>query len=470
MTRDGSWPETSVVSLPPQEGHAGASWFVWVAWALLLLLDLVFVGKYASKLPYRDDWDLVPVLTGAVPMSARYLWDQANEHRAPLSKLVLVILGKLSACDFRMGMFCNVLLLGGLTGAMIMAAKRIRGWTSYADAFFPLLILSLGQWECFLIEFALNLVASTVLAGIFLLAIVLGRRTSMSRYSLTAAVCLLLLPLCGANGVALVPALALWLGYAALCRRDGERTSLERNRIVILVLVIVAVLLVGLYFLGWRKIGHPAPSLLAAATTCLQFMTVGFGPPCQQFWPFSVGVVLCLLLGTCLLLIVVWRRQPHDRTRSAGLLLFLAACVCLGLAVGWGRTGHGTDVGFTARYTTLALPLLCCIYFIWGLYGGPRFGPMAQMCLFSLACALFLTNVQLGISWGRERRELMQAFEQDLRARMPIALLAERYADGIYPPSKAILEDRLRLLRNAGQGLFRFLPDERIPQSERGQP
>src|SRR5437016_708374 len=85
---------------PPVPGPMpGAAPFVWGAWAALLLLALFYVGKFGSRLPYYDDWTLVPLLTGAEPLTPAALWAQYNEHRVPLPRLALYALGRLSGYD-----------------------------------------------------------------------------------------------------------------------------------------------------------------------------------------------------------------------------------------------------------------------------------------------------------------------------------------------------------------------------------
>ena len=61
------------------------------------------------------------------------------------------------------------------------------------------------------------------LSSIVLLVIVLAGRRSRLRSATILGICLVFLPLCGANGLVLVPPLALWLGgYAILRVRTGE--------------------------------------------------------------------------------------------------------------------------------------------------------------------------------------------------------------------------------------------------------
>ena len=78
----------------------GTPTFVWGGWALMLLATLMFVMRYGSNIPYGDEWWMVPQLTGDKPVNASWLWEQHNEHRNPLPKLILVGLFRLTG-DFR---------------------------------------------------------------------------------------------------------------------------------------------------------------------------------------------------------------------------------------------------------------------------------------------------------------------------------------------------------------------------------
>src|SRR5262245_4662285 len=93
----GSRPST------PMNTDVGAGVFVWSIWTLLLLAALAFVGRYGSDLPCSDDFELVPALTGHQPDIVSWLWSEFNNHRLPFPKLVLLVLGRLTGCDFRAG-------------------------------------------------------------------------------------------------------------------------------------------------------------------------------------------------------------------------------------------------------------------------------------------------------------------------------------------------------------------------------
>ncbi len=101
--------------------------FVRMVWLGLTLALIAYVVRYGPSIPWQDDWSLIPPLTGVKPVTVRWLWEQMNEHRLPLVKLVLVAAGKVTRGDARVGMLIVALLLAGLALAMIVVAERLRG-------------------------------------------------------------------------------------------------------------------------------------------------------------------------------------------------------------------------------------------------------------------------------------------------------------------------------------------------------
>jgi hypothetical protein len=337
----------------------------------MLLAALSFVQRYGINLPVSDDWPYVPYVTGEQPVTAQLLWEQHNEHRIPVPKVLYLALSRLTHCDYRAGMVLNVAALGALAFSMIRVASRLRGSMSYTDAFFPLVLLQLGQLENLLCSFQVVFVMSVILASIFLLIIVNHPTRLGLRSSVLAGTCLFLLPLCGGQGLILVPPLALWLGVTGLLSAFG-RTHDRRPSVVMMASSILSILIIAFYFRGYHQPSHhPAPlSTSAWLGTSLEFMTASFGPKTSLFWPHAAwGLIGLLLITGGLLMKTLWS-CPQAWFRAVGLMTFLGAMASLSLAIGWGRSAFGQGIGFTSRYVTLAVPLLCCVYFIWEIYGG----------------------------------------------------------------------------------------------------
>jgi hypothetical protein len=424
----------------------------------MLLAALAFGWKYGSALPWGEDWVLiVPVMTGEQPVTASWLWLGEGEHRIPLPKLVWVALLRLGDYDFRAGMCFNVFTLGLLAFSMILAARALRGWTSYADAFFPVALLHWGQWPNLLLLMQVHQVLPIFLAGMLLVLIARSRTPLPGGTALLAGICLILLPLCGSVGLAHVPALSLWLGYSGVLAWRSSQPHGRRNCLLMLAFALAGLALLRLYFVGWKPndpIGER--TLWATLTTSTQFLSLSFGPASRALWPYSGLGVLGLALFGVAALVLVWRRQPQERFRAVGLLLFMGASACLALAVGWGRNEGVAD----QRYVTFGVPMLCGVYFIWVVHGGPS-GRLAQMCLFTLICAVFALNTLDGLENGRRLCQLNAALEQDLVTGTPASVLAQRHCkeEGpIWCVSEEQAASMMRRMRQRGIGLFRYLP------------
>src|SRR5205823_4337744 len=99
---------------------------------------------FGSPLPIWDEWVLAPAWSGQQPITPGWLVAWHCDHRLPLPKLIMTVLGRLSRGDCRPGMVVNIVMLSGLAAAMMVAAKRLRGRFSFADALFPIALLNWG--------------------------------------------------------------------------------------------------------------------------------------------------------------------------------------------------------------------------------------------------------------------------------------------------------------------------------------
>jgi hypothetical protein len=405
--------------------------FVWAIWGLMLTGALFFVWKYGLSLPYCDDWVVFPALTGHQSIPA-FLWEQHNAHRCLLGKAVLLSLYKLSGFDLRAGIVFLVFGWAGLALAMIVVARAERGWTSFTDAFFPLALLHWGHAMNLIWNWQVMYVAQLILVSALLVIMVRNHSRTKAGTTIAAGVCLALLPLTGAVGLLYVPALALWLSFVGLLYYRSPGRSNTRNSILILGLVVVTILLAAGSLIGYQdpsaEWDPPHLGVRAALKTSVEFLSLSLGPPTVDLWPWSGWGVLGMLSLTTAALVLIWFTRPGERFRALGLLLFMGGLLTLALGLGWGRARGSDSNGFTLHYTPLAVPLLCWLYFVWGLVN-EAIARFVQTGLFMLACVLLPLNMQKGIEIGRELKRNIEILERDLQAGMPSFIIAERHAD-----------------------------------------
>jgi hypothetical protein len=401
----------------------------WTAWVMMLTSTLIFLARYASNVPSWDDWDMVPTLTHNQPVTWEWLWSQHNEHRVPLPRLVFLGLNRLFMVDMRVTMYFDLVLMAALAAAMMVAARRIRGRSTPADAFFPLLLLQWGQAANLLWGWQLQFFASVALACIALIAIArVGSGVLPGRAALVVGICALLLPLCGANGLGMVPALAAWPLALALLPEWWLGAASVRKKWLIGGTGVAALVLTALYFVGWERVPyHPqSQSLYQTLKTAVQFVTIGLGPSTRDLWPLTGLATLGVFGLTGLLLVRVLQSRPDHRARALGLLFLLGALGALALGLGLGRNG------FETRYVTLALPAWCVVYFAWLIYGETLRSWVPGVLAVAAAAALW-GNTTFGIEYARELRAQLGGFERDLIAGVPLHQLLHRYGPWLHP-------------------------------------
>jgi len=118
---------------------------VWTVWIIMTAALLACVCAYTFNMPLAEDWHLVPPMTGHQAHLWTWLWEQNNEHRLPLPRLVLLAV-LTPTHDFRWGMAANITLMSTVVFAILWTLARRRGGRlRYTDAFVPIALLHIGN-------------------------------------------------------------------------------------------------------------------------------------------------------------------------------------------------------------------------------------------------------------------------------------------------------------------------------------
>jgi hypothetical protein len=424
-----------------------------------------FVGRYAAKLPVFDEFCHLEILLGDPSYWLRGLFWQHNEHRLPLPRAVYFVLMKATGFDFKAPCIFNAACLSLATIALLIAVRRARGHFDYADAFLPLVVMSVGQWENLLWGFQVQFVLSTTLVLVFV-ALVIDPRfpTSTGRVAI-AGLTGVLLALCGANGVALGPALAGflgWLGVRALRQTNAET---RRPAFVALIGAFLVAALVPAYFLTLTRAEHHPPATpLAAMKGTVEMFALTIGPvgrlaqgPEASGWPVFGIAVLALLLPTAAL--ILWAfRDPQRRVQAAGVSAVAVGVCCLAAGVGYGRAGLGPVLAVN-RYVTLMLPLTVVVYLAWALFAPRGGGRVASTALLVAAAACVWPNATEGNRAGLVRAAQLTRCEMDMKAGVPLTIFVDQHPE-LYPNSREQRLKHVRELKNQRIGLFARLADD----------
>jgi hypothetical protein len=453
---DGTEARTARLNAPA-DNDWGELFLVWGTWAAMVVAGAWFIHTYGVNLPFCDDFGMVPAISGAVDNWPEWLWSLCAEHRVPVPRLIQYVLYRATDNDFRSGMYFNLGALALLAASMVVAARRLRGSTQFADLFFPVALLNWGHWENLISSWQVQFISSSVLTGILIvIAATAGATLTLGR-TWAAGFCLVLLPLCGANGLAFVPAVGFWLIAASV---EAFRRRQFASAITGCLFVAFAAAISGVYFIGFQKTDQGSPAIDAALRTTLEFLTVCLGPAANRYWPYSAAIVAGLFVSGILALVAVMVRAPSQRLAALGLFCIIGGVLSLAIGLGYGRASLG--FGFAPRYYTIAAPGLCAVFFAWILYKPFALGRLIQITMMTLAVVSLLPNMQQGQTQANERRMQMLPFAADLAAGLPLSQLAEKHTVSLYQLNPNRLFEFLEMLERGKVGVFRGMkPDPR---------
>lgn len=437
-----------------------ASFFVWATWFSMLLFGIFCILFFAPNMPLAEDWLMVPALTGNEKNIISWLWRQQNEHRIPIPKLILLGLLKLSHGDFRVGMIFNVFLVGLLTAIIIRVCFYIRGNKAYlTDTFIPLAVLHIGHGNNYFWSWQVGFVFPTALIFILFLIIVQYESAIKPSIALIASICLVLLPLCGANGLFFIIPFAPWLLYEGFLQWQNEKPS--TNKWVGYVLI-SSVLFTGIeaafYFVGYERPywNPPSPNLMTTIKTSAKFQALSFGPGAEYIWYITIISVALILSATLYLLLSILRKNYTIHSyRAWGLLSFFCSGILFAFAMGNARAGLVPTYGLPHRYALLALPTLLASYFIWELYALNLWKKVMQWSLLLIMIGLLYPNTRKGYRWLAYFNEGSEKVINDIKTGMTCLSIAERNKEFLLHWDKRGLSSYLEMLKQAKIGVFR---------------
>jgi hypothetical protein len=366
-------------------------------------------------------------------------------------------------------MFLNVLVMGGVAWAAIRVARHLRaGRSILADAFFPIILLNIGNWPNLFWCWQFTFVLPTALTYAILLVLISQPMLATPASAVIVSTCLVSFPFCGANGLLFVPFLAPWLAYCGLLnlkRGTGQRWI----SVLLIGLAAVAVCLIGVYFIGYhRPTWNPqSPGIGASLKTAGKLLAFSFGPIASKSWAtFFLAAFVVFVPSFALVAMAVLRHEKTERQRALGLLLFFSILVVFALATGHGRAGLIPSVGFPIRYVIFAVPFFFTAFFAWELYGPSRLRTIVQNGLFLSACVLLPLNSIAGFEmFGNWYDDGMDALERDINEGAPRALIVKRHGNFlIHWWDEGMLTAHIQMLYEDQVGPFSRVREEAVTQ------
>ncbi len=434
--------------------ESGFAWGVWIATTALAFVATAIYGRW---LPWSDDFSIIPFVTGDTPVSLEWLWNQHNEHRIPLVKLLFVSVGRMSGGDYRWTLAANTLFLSATAAALIVAARRLRGSSSWTDAMFPAVILHLGQ-GALVWAFHTQFLLTTTLGGIFVATTVAAPSGSVWRAAIMA-VGACLLPMTGSSGLVIAAAATCLLGAEALGWNAATDKSTRLARWIAAAGACTTIA-IAIAYVATLKLTHAKDyagawqTLIAGLDTLTSYAGV-----LVNEWPTAWRLAtIAAVVGTVAVAVrTMWRMPGSDRSRLLILLGYLAALGLVALAVGYGR-GTRDFAHLYGHYSTLALGVPVAIGLIWAALPQTRAARVVQAALCIAALMIASEHARKTIRSLGSGREQWAVIATDMRGELSAEDVAVRHGAALFfidtPDTRRMIARGITALRSTTYPLY----------------
>lgn len=428
---------------------------VLLVWAICSAALLLCVAKFGGSLPFFDEWQFLAIASGQEPLSWSWLWRPNNEHRQPLLRLGIYVLGQLSHWDWQAMHYATLTLMSLGALALLLAAQSIRGYSALSDIFLCLVVLSPGQYETTW-EYAYSFGAP---GGLICIALSLAAARWPQRsqkhllfYLLTVLVITLTGGPCG-NLMALGFVVALAPSF-----REATSRAWKISASIGTGLVLAAT--------GALLALTPPPhnpnlisnSLMTTVKATVKASVCWLGPSVLHvLWPWAFLILLlpCLwVLGRMLCDLLRWRQGNQGAAREwMDLVLIWLATFLVAACIAYGRVRLGV---WPSRYMVLTMPIGIVLYLLLVRIRAPLVIPQTLAVILALFCGWNWSSM-LPLQQARRDRltELVRTLAQ---GDIPLSAVCKWHSTDVgFPPDAswtAWMIDGMIDLRENNQSIF----------------
>jgi hypothetical protein len=433
---------------------------VLLIWALCCWALCECVAKFGAALPWADEWFLTPIATGKESLSWSWLWHPNNEHRQPLMRLGLFLIGRLSHWNWQAVHYLTLALMGLGALALLCAARSIRGRSALSDTFLCLVVLSPGQWETTW-RYGYSFGAAGGLSCIAL-SMVAARWLQRSLKDLISYLLTVLAITLTGGPTGNLMALGLVAALAPYFRETTSRAwKITAGVGCGLILAASGVLL------ALTPVAPDHPSLLSNSLITIVESTLGesvcwLGPPVLQvLWPWAFLIVLLpglWVAGRIVRDLRRGRQGNHELTRAwMDLVPVWLAAFLVAASIAYGR-GH-SETPWSFRYMVLTMPIGIVLYLLLVRIGVPLAIPRSMAVALALFCCWnWLLVLHQEIQHQARLNEFVRTLAQ---GHVPLSEECKKYCADVGLPSDhgyvALLTNWVMELRQSDQSIFRAI-------------
>ena len=436
--------------------------------------------RYGNYYPWSDEWHLIPLITVTTSLNLEELFRPHGEHVIPLLKGAYFIVSKFSSGDFRVHILLNALMLSLACYIILRSIISIRGTARLSDMFLIFSLLHLSH-NAYFWGFHFQFISSTtILLLIFAIFTHQGfKNTPWTLYKAIAmGVLILLLPLCGVNG--LVPALLISAYLVVLSLRVIRQKKYAPGLIMLMLsgasLCIGTLMLFKFSLRGAFISQTPYEFFVTSVNVFASPLGAKFGAgiTAKILLLFFVASGLTAIMPIAALRVLGLRKLAVSDMNELRIhyLVFTVSILLLVVSVGYGRGNRGWELGLEAHYSLLAIPLFICQYFAFELYHHRVVKRFLQSLMAVAFGIVFFTSLPVALNMGKHTEKRLLAVDRDLLGGMTLHQISIMHISDFFfvdeIGTREAVERGLSLLREANVGRFGYRKSV-IPAANTGE-
>lgn len=424
-----------------------------VTLALAVRLFL-FINKYSVNILFSDQWDFWQGLFDGADLWKLWRW-QHGPQRQGLGQWVVAATAYLSGWNVRAEVFVSAAIVTLAAITALALARALRGRYSYADIVIPLIILTLAQWEIFL-------VTPNPSHGPLplLLMMLFGFAAQIQRPRIRVGSLAVIAGVATQTGFGLfVGVVALPVLVVSLVDAVRRKTDIATNAVGLTLVVASFVLLLHDYRFAPAaacfEFPDPEPARYLSFLSWLYLRSIELTGEGMQIYAgllLPLGCAVAAVWGG-------WRMLASGGRERLPVVVFAFSGFSLAFAMNAtiGRACLGRDAAQSSRYVPYLMPFLVAAYLIISTKLRPT---RTTAAILLVLCVSFIAkecvwsadrSVGQGEYWSRRKEGWRKCY---------LAIENARVCSSMYSPVAADLEashvvQKLRFLRQHHLNLFR---------------
>lgn len=429
---------------------------------ILIVLPILAMGvllvRYSVNTPFWDQWQYVDLMSHVHTdtLTVNDLWQQSNEHRLVVPKLITIGLGQVTNWNFRVPVFMNlVVAIGSYTLLLLMLMRVFKNKAVLAalGVAFAWLLFSPNQWINWIwgFQLAFFLAIFFALLTIWLLTRAdVHTRRSIFIYGVVAAT---IATYCNGNGLIMWPVgLGILLWHRA-----------SRERLLWWIGVGVVVSASYLYKFHRSPDSLPLSVVIREPVAVFKYVMIYLGRNLSTTQHSAVYVGSGLMIVFILSIIYIYKK--HSLRQVSDWIALAAYSITTALLAAVSRLNFGVGQAFIAiSYTTISLvfilAVIALVVYAYKLWLVDYRRPMLNRYIAGFVVLGVLLGMQLPAFFGNYSAGTFQLQSQgrDLVLVQHCVLTATSVNDPCLLkayPNQAYAWQRIQILRQLGWGGFK---------------